>query len=658
MKPRYLTKSRFKLALDCPRKLYYTDKPQYENSQESDDFLMALAEGGFQVGALAKLYSPGGHDITERGYEVPLQRTYELLKQENVIIYEAAIKFKNLFIRIDVLEKTGNYIKLIEVKSKSFSGGDESVFLTSDGHIAGGWDGYLYDVAFQKYVLANAFPEFQIDCYLMLADKTKAATVTGLNQKFQLVSADNERTSVKLLGDTSLETLGEPILTAVKVTEIIEKIHSGTYVVESSEMSFEEMIHHFATAYENDDKLYAPISASCAGCEYQTGSNEKVSGFMECWKEQTALTDSDFNKTFVFSLWNFRGKQKCLDEGIFFLADIQKEHLGDIKPKSNGRLSTKERQWLQVEKAKLNDNSAYIDMDGLAKELNSHVYPLHFIDFETSMVAIPFYKGSTPYEQIAFQFSHHVMESDGTVRHESQYISTKKGEFPNFDFVRALKADLEKDKGTIFRFAAHENTVLNQIRTQIGKKTEMNIPDKEELIGFIDSITHDNNTGRTSERDMIDMCQIVKDFYFDPYTQGSNSIKAVLPAVLNRSEFIQKRYSQPIYGKGCEISSLNFSKPQVWIQKDENGGVKSPYYLLPPLFDDIPNEEIDNFITNEDLAGGGAALTAFAKIQFTEMTEIERQHVIDGLLRYCELDTLAMVIIYEYWLDEIKKVQK
>jgi len=33
-------------------------------------------------------------------------------------------------------------------------------------------------------------------------------------------------------------------------------------------------------------------------------------------------------------------------------------------------------------------------------------YPYHFIDFETSTVAIPFHKGMRPYEPVAFQFSH------------------------------------------------------------------------------------------------------------------------------------------------------------------------------------------------------------------------------------------------------------
>lgn len=59
-------------------------------------------------------------------------------------------------------------------------------------------------------------------------------------------------------------------------------------------------------------------------------------------------------------------------------------------------------------------------------------------------------------------------------------------------------------------------------------------------------------------------------------------------------------------------------------------------------------------MTDDNLSGGGAALTAYAKMQFTEMSELERKLVIKGLLRYCELDTLAMVIIYEYWLNELE----
>jgi len=53
--PHYLTKSRFKLALECPTKLYYTNKKdEYADERLDDAFLAALAEGGFQVAELAR----------------------------------------------------------------------------------------------------------------------------------------------------------------------------------------------------------------------------------------------------------------------------------------------------------------------------------------------------------------------------------------------------------------------------------------------------------------------------------------------------------------------------------------------------------------------------------------------------------------------------
>jgi len=51
MKRRYLTKSRFKLASECPTKLFYDGKPEYANQKLQDDFLEALAEAVFKLGS-------------------------------------------------------------------------------------------------------------------------------------------------------------------------------------------------------------------------------------------------------------------------------------------------------------------------------------------------------------------------------------------------------------------------------------------------------------------------------------------------------------------------------------------------------------------------------------------------------------------------------
>jgi hypothetical protein len=44
-----LTKSKFKLGLECPNKLFFIDKKDYANQRQEDEFLLALAKGGFQV---------------------------------------------------------------------------------------------------------------------------------------------------------------------------------------------------------------------------------------------------------------------------------------------------------------------------------------------------------------------------------------------------------------------------------------------------------------------------------------------------------------------------------------------------------------------------------------------------------------------------------
>lgn len=83
---RYLTKSRFVLATDCARKLVYDLDERYPNEMDDDDFLKALADGGHQVGALARLAYGGGTMVNERCREDQAQRTAALLANQNVTI--------------------------------------------------------------------------------------------------------------------------------------------------------------------------------------------------------------------------------------------------------------------------------------------------------------------------------------------------------------------------------------------------------------------------------------------------------------------------------------------------------------------------------------------------------------------------------------------
>ncbi|GFD75187.1 hypothetical protein KUL113_46070 [Tenacibaculum sp. KUL113] len=333
------------------------------------------------------------------------------------------------------------------------------------------------------------------------------------------------------------------------------------------------------------------------------------------------------------------------EEEKFFMHQLTENDLS-LKLEA-GKISTSERQLIQIEKENNNDTTPHIEIEGLRDEINSWIYPLNFIDFETSAVAIPFTKGRTPYEQTAFKFSHHVVYEDGRIEHFSEYLNTSPGEFPNFDFIRALKKSLESNNGSIFRYHNHENTIVNAIYKQLLNSNE---PDTEELLEFIKSISH--NTGNSSstwsgERDMIDLWKVVKDYYYDPYTKGSNSIKSVLPAALNSSTFLQNKYSKPI--KNINLTSKNFPDDFTFLKMEENQ-IINPYKILPPLFNNWTDEQLEQTISElDEIANGGAALVAYAKLQYQEMSNEERNEIKKGLLKYCELDTLAMVMIYEYF---------
>lgn len=651
MKP--LTKSRFKTALECPNKLFFTSKKEYANNKSEDSFLQALASGGFQVEELARLHYPNGIFINTENYEYEkaVQLTNETLQQENVVIYEAAFQFNDLFIRTDIIVKTGNAIKLIEVKAKSFNPNEENTFISARGGLVSTWKPYLFDLAFQKYVAQKALPQFQYEAYLILADKTKTASSNGLNQLFRIPNKGNPRTDI-IKRVNSIEEIGNSVLSETNVDSIINDIINNKYNYYDN-LHFEEAIETFKKAYQTDSYLNWPTQFSaCKNCEFKATIEQEnegfLSGFKYCFSKQLNWTEKEFNKPNAMQIWNFRGKN-LMAENRLLMEQITEV---DINIKLEiGRITPSERQWIQIEKAVKNDVTIYVEKESLKQVMDQWKFPLHFIDFETSTVALPFTSGRRPYEQVAFQFSHHKYNQDGSVEHQSQYINNTPGEFPNFTFARALQAAIGNDEGTIFKFATHENSIVNAIITQLEESKEA---DKNELIAFLKTIskaTKNQAKPWEGERNMVDLCQVVKNYYYNPLTNGSNSIKAVLPAALNSSEFLKKKYSQPI--GNILLSSHNFPANHIWLQTDEDT-IINPYKTLPPLFDNWVEADIEENISDmENIADGGAALTAYAKLQYVDMSTKERNEITQGLLKYCELDTLAMVMIYEHFRYDI-----
>jgi hypothetical protein len=672
-RPRVLSKSRFTLAYECPTKLYFTGKrKEYADASTDDEFLKALADGGYQVEALAKCHFPGGTEISTLDAEEAVQLTAECLKQEDCVIYQAAFRHGSLLVRSDIVRKQGDVIFLYEVKAKSWDPKDEEEEPFFDKRemkkgrtkIKKEFGKYLLDISFQTFVARNHYPQFKIIPYLYFVDKTGVAKQDAINQRFVLYRNPDGRRKVVSNLDGTDATLGRELMRPVPVTEAVEKVLAKKdYAVspdfDGGTLTFEELALSLATSYESDQKISIPIGTQCKGCNFvadkEAGPSGLKNGFAECWaKELKRKPDG----TPMFRLWNFR-TGKLFEEGKYFLEEVKEE---DIEPEGDDEpgLSNSERQWKQVEMTKARAKDPYVDREALATEINRWKFPYHFIDFETTRVPMPFNKNRRAYEQIAFQFSHHVVHKDGRIEHKGEWINQKKGVFPNFEFVRQLKAQLSADEGTIFRYALHENTTLIEIYHQLRAAPLEEVQDREELCQWIQTITESKRKGNEwiGPRSMVDMLELVKRYFYHPLTAGSNSLKAVLPAILATSRYIEETYSTPIYGAPHGIVSRNFKEePLAWFQRDSKGNVRDPYTLLKPIFTDYDQRTLDLLTPETEIGDGGAAMVAYARMQFTEMSDAEAKRIVAALLRYCELDTFAMVLLYEHWLELLGRLK-
>ena len=572
--PRFLTKSRFKLALECPTKPFYAGKRDYLDTSVENSFLATLAEGGYQVGALACLMYPGGIEVDDLGHAAQLERTQALLALENVTIYEAAIEAQGLFVRVDILQKRGDVIELIEVKAKSYDPRDDGDFRGAKGKFKFGFLPYLQDIAFQRYVAGIAFPQFELRSSLMLADKSTVASLDGLNQRLRV--------------------------------------------------------------RRNGRRIMIEVEPSTEGTAF-------------------GWTEADFAEGTVLDPWNLRKKGDLIDQGVLKPNQVTLADLGfDGDESGRDGMTQRHRQWYQCSGDWPGGGEFFLDAGGLQAAMHEWKYPLHFIDFETSAVAIPFTRGHRPYETVAFQFSHHVMQADGRVEHRTQFLEATPGVDPSVPFVRALRDALGSDDGTVFRWAAHENTVLNHLRRKLMADPRQPA-DAVALIAFIETITTNRENGVESvgRRNMVDLCNLAERYYFDPATGGSSSLKKVLPALMRSSPRLREIYSRPLYGT-AEMRSLNPREPVAWwVERD--GVISDPYDLLPPVFDDLSREDQDTLEAGvaPELQEGGAAMAAYARLQFEAISPLERSAIETALLKYCELDTLAMVMAVQAWTHDI-----
>jgi hypothetical protein len=241
---------------------------------------------------------------------------------------------------------------------------------------------------------------------------------------------------------------------------------------------------HVKTQKEILEKNKEPaidIGPHCAGpydCELEE----------ECWDEIPKISIFNIPRLRWTKRWDLFGKN------IILLEDLP----------SNYKLNVKQNRFVQ---SALN-NRSYFDKKEIKRELDSLSEPIYFLDFETMNWAIPRYSNSSPYNQIPFQWSLHILK-DGKLDH-LEFLAVNP-EDPRPKLTQEL-VDNIGDFGPIVAYhASFEGGILKSLASLY--------PDtQDKLLKMVDRLW--------------DLEKIFLNHYIDHNFQGRTSIKMVLPVIV------------------------------------------------------------------------------------------------------------------------------
>lgn len=588
-----LSKSNFKIAQSCPAKLYYK-KNGYPSADYGNEYMEYLAEGGYVVGVMAKMYYPNGVEIdTSRGMDIAAQQTADLLLLDNVVLFEAVLYSNNKLVAIDILEKVGNHFNIIEVKSK---GVDETLKLDK------AWQEHLEDITYQKLTLKECYPDSIIDSYLFVPNKSATTDIDNLYSQFKMIDKSNEH------GFQSFEIQFDGDKEEIVKDNLLIKVNVNPQVEALEEVVKKSADNHIAQL-KSGEKPIVQITKDCFSCEYTTQKGDALSGFDECWSH------IDKPQHHIRDLYQLGRVKRGTENLANSLIEENRVSLSDI-PLVCLTMSYKTRQKIQIANT-LADTEWYSEYLDANMELAP--YPHHFIDFETITTALPFHKGLCPYEMVAFQWSCHTVESKGADPVHSEWLNTDPT-YPSFRFAESLYKQLGSE-GTIFMWATHENTVLRDIYYKMQQKGY----DNPELMDWLkDIVKFDKDTPGK----LVDMNRMTLEFYFHPKMKGRTSIKYVLPAVLSATK-----------SPNIEKWLKKFTPDLDLLSRDDEDIIENPYKNLPN----------DNGI---NVSEGTGAMRGYTELLYGD--ENRKADYETALFRYCKLDTLAMVIIWEHWETLVK----
>ena len=193
------------------------------------------------------------------------------------------------------------------------------------------------------------------------------------------------------------------------------------------------------------------------------------------------------------------------------------------------------------------ENKPTTNPAAIRRELANLQYPIHFLDFEADRPAIPRFGGFKVYEEFPFQYSCHVLQSDGVVTHH-EYLHTDTTD-PRPPLLKSLLAHIS-DRGSIVVYnLSFERRILRGLAES-----------SPEYASALQSII---------ER-LWDQLTTLRKHYEHPDFCGSKSLKSVLPVLVPSLSYktldIQEGGDAPAVWN-LMLSANNETERQEWDQR-------------------------------------------------------------------------------------------
>lgn len=587
-----------------------------------------LAEGGYMFEKLVRVYYPGEDMYAPKEpHGDACSRTLSKIKAGDCMLHETTFAHGNLMARSDMVRVRGSVVDIIEIKSASIEAGpdgtaDNSCLLKSE------WSSYVVDLAYQVHVASLALNAAGISktirAWFYVPNKAGIAGEQELRGLFSISQPEKGKRPDVIYSGKAKPGDKTSLIAILDATDAVAQIHPEERTVKDATTELSQAMQ--------TGKWPAPaIGLKCKDCDFNVpGQN---SGFDHCWGSQARAEHHLFT---LGQLGHLEKANPGLTERLIRESAPRPPLVSDIRDTDvvgqGSRAVAWNRQILAVRTGK-----PYISKDlkadpkGLLRSRPEH-YPLFFLDYEGTRCALPSAPGSRPYGQVAFQWSCHVIDKPGAEIRHAEWLDTE-SEDPTVGFLESLHI-LLGEKGTIYHWGNYEVAVtqelVNEIRSQ---KTHA------KLVEWAD-----RNWGYGKGKDAVrcsrtlDLCNVSREHFYDPRMKGSHSIKVVLP-VAWKSAAVKKLFPQYL--------------------KDRNGNPAiNPYDALPALtlLDREPSglaqlEELEELDIVKD---GTGAMRAYEHVRYGAAAKDERVRgdVRRQLLRYCQLDTAAMLMVWTYWLSE------